>query len=198
MSAQKLADGRAHTQMQAAARARAQALESKMRLAAQTYDGTYKDGVETLFKVAAPTTRIIAGIASTPTVNSHGCSLSSRGCMVRLPTPLLFSHGFVGDTRNKASANVSDLQIGEIFYVRKSPESVFVKAHVWNTDAGNFAWQLIQSGEARCFSGAADQKSLRLRGVVDGHEFYDEWTLSEVSVCRKGANPDCTFEIEAL
>ena len=121
--------------------------------------------------------------------------MSSRGCMIRLPAPLLFAHGHVGDTRNKASSRNADMQIGEIFYFRKSAESIFIKAHVWNTEAGNHAWQLIQSGEARCFSGAADPKSMRLRGVVDGHSFYDAWDLSEVSVCRQGANPDCTFSV---
>jgi len=155
------------------------------------YGHSYEDGVETIWKIAAPKSRIIEGIASTPTVNSHGYSLSSKGCLIRLPAPLLFSHGFINDERKQASRDHSEMKIGEIFYARKSTSQIFIKAHVFHNEAGDYAWKLIESGEARCFSGAAAGKSLRLSGVVAHHRFFAQWELSEVSVCPQGANPDC-------
>jgi hypothetical protein len=187
----KQAMWRAQANMETAARA----ASARPLPVVPKYDHSYEDGVETISKALAPTSRIIEGIASTPTVNMHGYSLSSKGCMVRLPCPVLFGHGHVGKTREKASGDTAAMKIGEVFYVRKSAESILVRAQIDSSEAGNYAWQLIQSGEARCFSGAADNKTLRIRGVVDGHTFYDAWELLEVSVCRKGANPDCTFQV---
>jgi len=54
---------------------------------------------------------------------------------------------------------------------------------------------MIESGELRAFSGAAASDGFKLDGIVDHTKFYKTWRLSEVSICRKGANPDCDFEI---
>lgn len=159
------------------------------------------DGVETIW-FEKRGRRMIHGIASTPTVNSHGDSWASSGCEARFPIPLLFGHGLIEDKRGEggkrveASPDLEQLKIGEIVLVRKSEQGIYVIAVIdEGTHAGDDAWKLIESGKALCFSVGGESRSFRLRGVVDGHRYYDRWRLKEVSVCRKGANPDCTFSI---
>ena len=127
--------------------------------------------------------RMIHGIATTPTISSNGQSLLSEGMMVRLPVPVLFAHSKYGKG------------IGEVVYLRKSRSEIYVRAVINNNLAGDYAWSFIKSGEARCFSVAVQQNDYRLQAEVDDVKFFDRWTLKEVSVCREGANPDCHFEI---
>lgn len=127
--------------------------------------------------------RLIHGIASSSTVNEHGYAMISHGMELDLPVPLLCDHkGY-------------STPIGEIFYVRKSASRVYVRASVFDNEAGDLAWSLIKTGELRCFSGAAKARSLKLQGIVDDKKIYGEWRLHEVSMCRRGANPDSVFEI---
>ncbi|MBB4262665.1 hypothetical protein [Bradyrhizobium sp. CIR3A] len=152
------------------------------------FGSSHVNGVETIWMKNAAggrltAKRMIHGIASTPTINSHKYSLLSRGMMVKLPVPLLSSH--------KGHAT----PIGQVVLVRKKADQIYVQAVVFHNEAADYAWKLIEQGETRCFSGAAAPDGYRVQGVVDGVTFYDRWTLGEVSVCRKGANPDCTFEI---
>jgi len=123
----------------------------------------------------------IHGIASSSTINSHGYALIAHGMEAVLPVPLLSSH------KGHSSP------IGECYYVRKSDTRVYVRAALHDNEAGRFAWDLIQRGELRCFSGAG--KNCKVQGIVDGKTFYGAWALSEVSICRQGANPDSIFEI---
>jgi hypothetical protein len=127
---------------------------------------------------------MIRGIASTPRVNSHGYALLSRGMRARFPVPLLSQH--------KGAAT----PIGEVVLIRKRAEDIFVHAIVGESEAADYAWDLIERGETRAFSGAA-ASGAGVQGVVDDKTFYDEWRLKEVSVCRTGANADCVFEIMA-
>jgi len=132
-------------------------------------------------------TRIVEGWASNGNVNSHGYSLNPRGCAVTLPAPLLVSHG-----KTNRGAKVPDEQaaVGEIFEARCSERGVYIRAAVWNTRAGDHAWERVRSGEYGAFSGAAmNGKSLVLRGVSGGNGFYDQWRLKEVSLCPEGACP---------
>lgn len=123
---------------------------------------------------------MIHGIASTPTVNSHGDSLKSDGCQICLPVPLKSEHG-TG-------------RVGEIVYVRRSRQSLYVRAIMdEGSAAADYAWNLILNGETRCFSAAAAATGEATS--VDGKKFYSKWTLGEVSVCRNAANSDCYFEI---
>jgi len=155
---------------------------------------TRSNGEETLW-VAETSRRIIEGIASTPTPNSHGHSLSSKGCLIRLPVPLLAGHGFMRDTR-KLAGPIHKCRIGWVTWLRKSREQILVRACVdEGYEAADDAWKLIEAGALRAFSGAAVCNDLHLRGVVDGVRYFDQWTLEEVSVCRTGANPDCLFWI---
>ena len=138
--------------------------------------------------------RMIYGIASNPSVNSNGYSLSSKGCSVKFPIPLLSQHGHIGDTRN-APHKMSDSKIGEIVWLKKTADAIWVRAVIDHSLAGDHAWKLIRSGETRAFSTAAVESSIRLKGIVDGHRFFDRWLLKEVSVCRAGACPGATFDI---
>ena len=78
----------------------------------------------------------------------------------------------------------------------KCSTKVYIRATIDETPAGNRAWELIESGEARALSIASnDGSKCKKRGVVDGVTYWDRWVMSEVSVCREGANPDCHLEI---
>lgn len=156
---------------------------------------TRSNGEETLW-VAETSRRIIEGIASTPTPNSHGYALSSAGCCIRLPLPLLSSHGYFGDGR-KMAGTLEQCRIGWVVWARKSREQILVRACVdEGYEAADYAWKLIEAGELRAFSGAASRDSYKnLRGVADRVAFFDKWDLLEVSACRAGANPDCLFWI---
>lgn len=125
------------------------------------------------------TGRLIHGIASSSTINSHGYALRSAGAEMTLPLPLFSQHEM-------------HKPFGEVFFARKSESRLYVRAEVFDTIAGNHAWDLIKSGETRCFS--TGSKSLET-AVVDGKKFVDAWTLDEVSICRRGANPDCKFDV---
>ena len=143
---------------------------------------TRDGGLETLsYAFRRPGKRRIHGIASTPMIDSHNSSLSSAGCMVRFPIPLLSSHSKFGKA------------IGDVTLVRRCERQIFIQANIHENAAGDYAWGLIQDGELACLSvGPADS---RLQAEVDGVKFYDQWRLKEVSICRKGANPDCIFEV---
>ena len=141
------------------------------------------DGVEVLRLKTVPAGRMIYGIASTPTINSHGYSLLTKGCVVRLPTPLLSAHAKFGGP------------IGAVFHVEKSDSRLYVRARLFAGPAADYAWKLITSGETLSFSGAALPGSTTAEAEVDGVKFYSNWTLGEVSICRKGANPDCWAQI---
>ena len=134
--------------------------------------------------IAAPSTkRLIHGLASSSTINAHHYSLISRGMEATLPVPILSAHAKHGEP------------IGDVFLVRKSANRVYVRAALRDNEAADYARGLIESGETLCFSGAAAAKNLKLQAIVDKKTFYSEWQLGEVSICRKGANPDSIFEI---
>jgi len=135
-------------------------------------------------QIAQPLTeRLIHGTASSSTINEHGYSLIARGMTAILPVPILSNHTGHG------------FPIGEVFFIRRSDAAVYVRAVIFDNDAGDYAWSLIRSGDLGCFSGAAARDGMKIQGVVDGKAFYDEWRLREVSICRRGANPDSIFEI---
>ncbi len=128
--------------------------------------------------------RTIHGIASTPRMNAKNTSLASEGAEVALPIPVFSEHAIRG------------APIGEVFYVAKGPDRVYVRARLFDTHAAAYAWGLIVTGEVRaCSTGAA--KPLELGSVVDGKSFFPRWPLTELSICRRGANPDAVFEVMA-
>lgn len=128
--------------------------------------------------------RGIHGIASTPRINAYETSLASDGVEVDLPLPLFSQH----DTRGAP--------IGEVFYAAKGPDRLYVRARLFDTPAATYAWGLIVTGEVRAFSTGAAMP-LEPGSVVDGKKFFTRWPLTEVSICRRGGNPDCVFEVMA-
>jgi hypothetical protein len=136
---------------------------------------TRADGVETLTIVGRAGPRMVYGCASTDTITSHQVSKDPAGCRIQLPIPL--------KVRHKAGA------VGQVVHVRKSPDSLFIRAILDNNRAADHAWDLIQSGEYRAFSVATDNSS-DLIAEVDGVQYVRRWTLTEVSLVRQGANPD--------
>lgn len=162
----------------------AQANEAHVRHKAPSRFGhSLRDGIETIWIKDVPKGRKIHGIASTSTINSHNYALLAKGMTARLPVPLLSSH-----EGHRAP-------IGEIFHIRKRETEVYVIGRLYENEAADHAWCLIERGETLCFSGAASPGSTHLQGISQGVKFYDRWTLGEVSICPKGANPDCTFSI---
>ncbi|MBZ9760320.1 hypothetical protein LB553_05450 [Mesorhizobium sp. CA8] len=145
-----------------------------------------QDGTDEMSIPARPGARMIHGLASSSSINSHGYALIANGMDCELPVPLLSSHkGY-------------DAPIGEVFYVRRSQDRIYIRAQINDNEAGDFAWELIRSGELRCLSGAARNSSLRMQGIVEGKTFYGSWELLEVSICQTGANPDSVLEVYQL
>lgn len=180
------------------ARALARAREPvRERTSGRLFEHTRDSGVETISEVLGSShggIGMIAGLASTSRVDSHLESLSSEGCAVRLPIPLLCSHAKDANGRI-VSNDMGETMIGRIVYFEKRPTEVRIRAVVDSTRAGRAAWQMIVQGELKCLSVGILRSSIKLRGVVDGVKYIDEWCLQEVSICRRGANPDCYFEV---
>jgi hypothetical protein len=149
----------------------------------QRWDG----GIEAVWIEVPHGSRMIHGIASTPTVSTNGNSRVMRGCrMPHLPIPLMFGH-----------EGLKHRGIGEVVFVQRSPSEIYVRAALFDNEAADYAWRLIESGEVRAFSvGPGDTKvKSYVQAEVDGVKFIEGWWLGEVSICRRGANPDCVFEI---
>jgi hypothetical protein len=123
--------------------------------------------------------RMIEGVISTGKM-SHAKtgtgSLDPRGCDIRLPIPLRFGH--------------ESTKIGCVLAIRKSKHGIIsALASINSSPAGLYAWKLIQRGEARDFSVGASH-SKRDAQKIDGKTLVQRWYISELSVCRAGANED--------
>ena len=141
-----------------------------------------KDGIETIWypaKLRSP--RMVHGVASTPTIDQNSQVFISKGCRIKMPVPVRSSHKFGN--------------IGEVVFARISDREVYVQATLYHNEAADYAWSLVNSGELGGFS--VGSEDARLQAVVDGVKFYDVWRLTEVSICRRGANPDCIIEVMA-
>jgi hypothetical protein len=127
--------------------------------------------------------RVIEGAASTSTFTSKGQARKAEGCKVELPVPVLWRH-------EKHS------KIGEVTYAAVSPQGVWVRCSIDHSARGDIAWQEIRSGRALCFSVGGGKGVAPAPGMMmaDGL-LFPEWVLNEVSVCPKGANPDCRFHV---
>ena len=165
---------------EAAERERAADLEARGEKVAYTES----NGIE-VFSIARPG-RKIHGICSTSTPNAHKYALLSRGCEINLlpPIPLLSAH--------------QPGPIGEVVLVRKRERELYCHARIFDNEAGDYAWNLIEDGKLTSFSAAADPKSLHLQAEADGIKFYDRWRLLEVSLCERGAVPECNDTVEIL
>jgi hypothetical protein len=141
----------------------------------------------TIMEIVPPSTGTlrIHGIASTATINAHNYSVDPEGMEVTsLPVPLLASHDGRGSE-----------PIGDVYHVRRHRSGVYVKACLRRHAAADFAMRKITEAGWSGLSCAMAPGSGRKLSVVDGVTFYDRWTMGEVSICPKGANPDCVFEV---
>lgn len=142
------------------------------------------DGWEELSIPRPPGDRVIRGIASSQAINSHGNAKSPRGMTCTLPIPLRSEHNTEGDG------------IGSVYLFRRNAEKIYYEAVVKHSPAGDYAWQLIENGTYQCVSvGYQSSKGFEVEAVVDGVKFYKAWPCGELSLCRKGANPDVTCSI---
>jgi hypothetical protein len=116
---------------------------------------------------------MIHGIASTPSINSHKYALLSRGCRAKLPVPVLSAHSPHG-------------KVGQVIFLRKSATQIYVRCTIYENEAGDYAWRLIERGELSAFSGAADFATAHLQAEIEGVKFYDSWRLQEVSMSEGG------------
>jgi hypothetical protein len=175
------AEREAERQRRAAAEAREAAVQAR-EARAKFYGLSIRNvrverrGDHTIWSTGFRTKRMVHGIASTPTITTNNHSLSSVGCVVDFPIPLLCSHENLGS-------------VGEIVMLRRSPREIYCIAALHDNNlAADYAWSLVEQGELRAFSVASSQS--RIDGSVLGTRFYGEWKLKEISLCRAGANPD--------
>lgn len=125
----------------------------------------------------------IHGLATTPTITSNNGATNSEAMKAKLPVPLLAEHKDQGSQ-----------PIGEVFFLRKSPRGVYMRAALFDHFAAKYAEDLIRKGEMQCLS-IAHEPGSTLLAEVDGIRFWSDWTLKEISICRAGANRDCSFEL---
>jgi hypothetical protein len=149
-----------------------------------TFRGVREDNLESVWIEGVHGERMVHGIASTGTISKHEQSFDPWGCVARLPVPLFSAHSKRSIRERKP--------IGEVHFLRKTRSQVYVQAILNDGRAADHAWDLILGGEVRSFSRGGPGE---LDSEVDGIRFYRSWTLSELSICRAPANPDCHFEI---
>jgi hypothetical protein len=140
-----------------------------------------EDGVETLAILGCDDPRIVWGCASTATITSHKTSRDPAGARIQFPIPLKAGHK-VGS-------------IGQVVHVRKSPKSLFIRAVLDDNAAADHAWELIRTGTLKALSVGVERDTSECIAEVDGVTYFRRWSLSEVSVCRSGANPDAWCRI---
>ena len=153
------------------------------------FKSSYENDVFSVEMIGGKSQRMIEGVATSPTIDADKWSLSSAGCQIKLPLPLLCAHG--EDLMNKRP--LDQLQIGEVFLFRKSASQVIIRARVEDTAAGNYAWRLIENHEFAALSVNCAERVLQ--GVVNGVKFFSNWRVTEISICKRGKNPDCVFWI---
>lgn len=153
-----------------------------------TYEG---DGMQVVEMIEEPAGRKIWGIASTRSDTSKGFASNPRHCLAKIPTPLYSEHGRSGEKRHSGE----HAEIGYVYAIRLSPEAVKFKAVLASTMAADKAWELITSGEVAAVSISIDTShpATKQMGTVDGVVYYESWALKELSICRKGANPDAVI-----
>jgi HK97 family phage prohead protease len=125
----------------------------------------------------------ISGLSTPPQDSYQYHSMLSRGCRLRVPVPLLWGH----DAKS---------QIGEICFMRKDEEQVYVRGILYNNhSAADFAWYQVERGELSGLSCGYNLADAHLLTTKNGVRFYDRWSITEVSLCVNPKNQDCSFRI---
>jgi len=126
---------------------------------------------------------MIAGVASTPTIDGHNEVLLPLGCQLHIPVPLLWRHA-----RNGGGA------IGEVVFMHKDDKGISIRAALFTNEASQFAWKKIVLGELSGLS-VGPEGPFHMQAEIDGVKCFDRWSIKEVSITPEPANPDCSFKI---
>src|SRR5262252_4881988 len=85
--------------------------------------------------------RTIQGYASTSRLNRNGQAFDPMGLeSPHLPVAIFIDH------------QTDEDPVGEVIFLRRSHEGIFVRAKIFRTPAGNEAWRRIECGEFHSFS----------------------------------------------
>ena len=88
--------------------------------------------------------------------------------------------------------------IGEVVYLERNEDGIYIRAVLHTHEAAQFAWRKIVLGEVSGLSCASENdESLHLQAEAGGARFYDKWKIKEVSLTPTPANKDCHFAIYA-
>lgn len=148
------------------------------------------DGYERVELRGPSRRRMLMGVVSTDSPDSHHVSLNPMGCVLQLPLPLLAGHG-LKDKRSDSSLDRE--RIGEVIWIQKSAREIAIGAVLDNSRAADAAWGQILAGELKALS--HELRDVEWRGVVGGVRYVEAWRMIEVSVCQSGSNPDAKFTV---
>lgn len=126
--------------------------------------------------VQKDSSRIIKGIASTPSVDRAGDIVEPLGCRWKLPVPLLANHDHAR-------------LVGTLTKVHLSAAGVHIEARVAEgTQEADNAWTLIRQGVLNSMSiGFIGEQS---EPLANGGRRFSRWTLLELSLVGVPANPN--------
>jgi HK97 family phage prohead protease len=127
--------------------------------------------------------RVIAGIASTPSVDKTGEVVCPEGMQVKLPIPLLWQHDH-------------SCPCGSIYMAQASPAGVVIEAQMARIEEDGElksiterAWTAVKNRLCRGLSiGFSPIKSERM---ANGNRRWLTWWLNECSIVTIPANQDC-------
>lgn len=130
--------------------------------------------------------RVISGIATTPTADRMGDIVEPKGAVFKLPLPLLWQH----DSRQPVG-HVIDAKVGE--------DGITVRAQLVKTDEPgkvkerlDEAWQSLKLGLVRGFSiGFRALESARIKDTWSEH--FLKWDWLELSLVTIPANSEATI-----
>lgn len=127
--------------------------------------------------------RVIKGIASTPSIDRMGDQVDPLGCRWKLPVPLLANHDHAR-------------LIGTLTKVHLSAAGVHIEARVAEgTTESDAAWTLLRQGVLNAMSiGFIGEQS---EPLPSGGQRFKRWTLIELSLVGVPANPDALVEAVA-
>lgn len=137
-------------------------------------------------KEADDESRIISGIATTPTPDRMGDIVEPKGAVFKLPLPLLWQH----DSR-KPVGHVIDAKVGD--------DGITVRAQLAKIDEPgplkeriDEAWQSMKSGLVRGFSiGFQALESARIKDTWSEH--FLKWDWLELSLVTIPANSEASI-----
>lgn len=132
--------------------------------------------------------RLIAGIASTPDIDSYGDVLEPMGASYKLPIPLLWSHQVdkpVGEVR---SVEVTKEGISFVAHIAKIEEEGVLK------DRTNEAWHSVKSGLVKGVS--VGFKPVSTSPLPSGKGIlFKKWDWFELSLVTVPANSQATIQL---